>query len=245
MSPPRLRVPLAPIDPGERALPPDAANYVVRVHRLREGDHFIAFDPERAVEADVAVIAIGRRDATVRIGSPRPASLRPRRRVTLLQCIGKGDKMDSVVRDATELSATRIVPVLAERSVARPAADRRDRWRRIAIEAARQCGRGDAPRIDAPLDLAAAIAGVGAGAAGISLDPRAEAPLGARLRALAPEAEIALVIGPEGGLTADELGACAAAGFTPARLGRLTLRTETVCAAALGALLALEDGGDG
>lgn len=245
MSPAPLRVPLAPIAPGLHPLPPDAATYVVRVHRLREGDGFVAFDPERAVEADAILASVGRRDVTARFGEPRAASLRPRRRVTLIQGVGKGDKMDAVVRDATELGATRIVPLIAARSIARPGADRCERWRRIAIEAARQSGRGDAPRIDPPADLVAALASVAAAATGLCLAPAAEASVGARLRALPADAEAVFVVGPEGGLTEEEIDACAAAGIARARLGRLTLRTETVCAAVLGALLALSDDGAG
>jgi 16S rRNA (uracil1498-N3)-methyltransferase len=236
-----LRVPLGSIAPGVSALPAEAASYVVRVHRLREGDRFIVFDPELAIEADATLAAIGRRTAEVRIDDVRPASLRSERRVTWIQAVGKGDKMDAVVRDATELGATRVVPALSTRSVARPEEDRSRRWRRIAVEAARQCGRGDAPRIEPPMQLAAALALLGEGALGLCLDPYAPAPLGARLRALSPSMEAMFVVGPEGGLTPEEVAACAAAGFHRVRLGALTLRTETVCAAVLGALLVVAD----
>ncbi|MGK3959044.1 16S rRNA (uracil(1498)-N(3))-methyltransferase [Sorangium sp. So ce118] len=239
-----LRVPLGSIAAGVIALPPEAASYVVRVHRLREGDRFVVFDPELGIEADATLESIGRRGAEARIDAPRPAALRPGRRVTWIQAVGKGDKMDAVVRDATELGATRIIPAISARSVARPAEERSQRWRRIAVEAARQCGRGDAPRVDAPMSLAAALAAAGAtegGALGMCLDPYAETPLGARLAALTPGMEAAFAVGPEGGFTPEELGICAALGFERVRLGALTLRTETVCAAALGALIAVSD----
>lgn len=239
-----LRVPLGSIAAGVVALPAEAASYVVRVHRLREGDRFVVFDPELGIEADATLEAIGKRSAEARIEAPRPAALRPGRRVTWIQAVGKGDKMDAVVRDATELGATRIIPAISARSVARPGEDRAQRWRRIAVEAARQCGRGDAPRVDAPMSLAAALAEARAaegGALGMCLDPYAETPLGARLAALTPAVEAAFVVGPEGGLTPEELGVCAALGFERVRLGALTLRTETVCAAALGALIAVSD----
>lgn len=250
-----LRVPLAALAPGDRALPPEAVAYVVRVRRLREGDRFIAFDPEAAVEADAELIAIERRGARARVGAPRPASLRPQRRVTLIQAIGKADKMDAVVRDATELGATRIVPVVTARSIPRlrfDDADRVARWRRIAVEAARQAGRGDVPRIDPPSLLAAALVAIketanaesrpvsnASGPVGLCLDPRAEDAFGAWLRALAPTDDVALVVGPEGGLTDEEVRECVTLGYRRGRLGSLTLRTETACAAALGGLLAL------
>lgn len=243
MSQAPLRVPLGSIAPGLSALPPEAASYVVRVHRLREGDRIVVFDPELGIEADATLAAIGRRTAEVQIDAPRAATLRPGRRVTWIQAVGKGDKMDAVVRDATELGATRIIPAISARSVARPADEKSRRWRRIAVEAARQCGRGDAPRVDAPVELAAAIAAVGEHASGMCLDPLGETTLGVRLRALAPAAEAVFVVGPEGGFSEEELGACAAAGFWRVRLGMLTLRTETVCAAVLGALLVVGEGG--
>lgn len=248
MSRGRLRVPLSPLAPGLAPLPEEAAAYVVRVHRLREGDRFDAFDPERGVEAEAELVASPRGSAPlVRVGEVRPASAVPARRVTLVQALSKGEKMDAVVRDATELGATRVAPVLAERSVARPddAAGRADRYRRIAVQAARQCGRGDAPRIDAPAPLVSVLAELSARADiwGICLDPSARAPLRERLPSLGPDAEIVVVVGPEGGFTSAELELCERSALARVSLGPFTLRTETVCAAVLGALLVLGDPG--
>ncbi|APR85948.1 Ribosomal RNA small subunit methyltransferase E [Minicystis rosea] len=234
MSKPPLRVPIADLAAGELTLAPEAAAYVARVHRLAVGDRLVVFDPDRALEADAAIAEVGKRAVVVRVEAPRPA-LRPPRAITLIQGIGKGDKMDAIARDATELGVTRIIPALCERSVARPDAARAARWRRIAVEAARQCGRGDAPIIDPPtpfLDVVRASDG-----ARFCLDPRADRGLGAALAVLPPTATVAFAVGPEGGLSDEELAAAAAAGFTSVSIGRLILRTETVCAAVLGALL--------
>ena len=225
-------------------LPDEAATYVVRVHRLKQGDSFVVFDPERAVEADAELVEVARGSAPVaRVGEARGATVLPLRRVTLLQAAAKGDKLDAVVRDATELGATRIVAVIAERSVVRleGVTARADRYRRIAVQAARQCGRGDAPRVDGPVSLADAVAGLAgrADVVGLCLDPTSVTPLRDRLLPLHASAEVVFVVGPEGGLTDAELALCEGAGFHRVSLGALTLRTETVCAAVLGALLVL------
>jgi 16S rRNA (uracil1498-N3)-methyltransferase len=243
----RLRVPIEALAPGERELPKEAAAYVARVHRLGEGDRFTAFDPEAAIEAEALVVEVGAAGRKVRVAIEEvwPARLVARRSVTLVQSVGKGDKVDAIVRDATELGATRIAPVLAEHGVVRPddAAARAQRWRRIAIEAARQCGRGDAPRIDAPAPLLEAVRAIAANASRgdllACLVPGAPTVLGDALRVLSPAASVTLVIGPEGGLSADEIAACEALGFARFGLGPLVLRTETVCAAVLGALAIL------
>jgi 16S rRNA (uracil1498-N3)-methyltransferase len=234
MKPP-LRIPLEALAPGPCELPSEAATYASRVHRLGPGDRVVVFDPARAVEADAEIAAVERRGVSVRVGELRPASLRPARAVTLIQGIGKGDKLDAIVRDATELGATRIVPALCARSVARPDAARSARWRRIAVEAARQCGRGDAPAIDAPTDFAAAVREA-AEALRICLVPGGEQPLGEALATLGARA-VVIAVGPEGGLTSEELAIAHDVGFAGVTLGPFTLRTETVCAAVLGAIL--------
>ena len=238
-----LRVPCSPLTSGDLPLSPETTTYLTRVHRLAVGDAFLAFDPERATEADAELTSVGKRGAVARVGAIRAASRLPVRAVTLIQGTCKGDKMDAIVRDATELGATRIIPAITARSVARPDAARADRWRRIAVEAARQCGRGDAPIVDAPVDLAAALAEADAAALRLCLDPIAEASLGARLQmvAAATNVPVTILVGPEGGLDEGELDAAARAGFTRVRLGGFVLRTETVCAVVLGALVVWSD----
>ena len=240
----RLRVPCALLASGDVPLSAEAATYVTRVHRLAVGDTFLAFDPERGTEAEAELIAIGKRGAVARISAIRAASALPARAVTLIQGTCKGDKMDGIVRDATELGATRIVPAITARSVARPDAARADRWRRIAVEAARQCGRGDAPIIDAPQALAAALASAEGAALRLCLDPTAETSLRSQLEMVAAATNVTILVGPEGGLDDAELDAAAREGFTRVRLGGLVLRTETVCAAVLGALVVWSEARD-
>jgi 16S rRNA (uracil1498-N3)-methyltransferase len=251
MSASPLRVPLEGLEPGERVLANEAAGYVARVHRLGPGDVFTAFDPERALDATARVLSTsaGGRSVKVRIDDVRPSALRAPRPITLLQALGKGDKMDAVVRDATELGATRIVPVLAERGVSRPegATERARRWRRIAVEAARQSGRGDAPVVASPAPLREALAALRAerGAAlewGACLAPGAPRSFGEVLRALVPGVAVTIAVGPEGGFSPVEIAACEEEGLSAASLGPLVLRTETVCAAVLGALMILAPG---
>ncbi|MEP7121760.1 MAG: RsmE family RNA methyltransferase [Byssovorax sp.] len=232
-----IRVPCALLAGGDAPLSAEAATYVTRVHRLAVGDAFLAFDPERSTEADAELIEIGKRGAVARIGVIRRATALPARAVTLIQGACKGDKMDAIVRDATELGATRIIPAIAARSVARPDAARADRWRRIAVEAARQCGRGDAPTVEAPALLPAALALVDGAALRLCLDPTAAVALGSRLGMVAAATSVAILVGPEGGLDGGELDAAERAGFERVRLGGFVLRTETVCAAVLGALV--------
>lgn len=249
-SPKRLRVPLSIDSEGQTlTLPRDTANYVGRVHRLAPGDVFTAFDPQRALEADAEILRIHKHDGiTVRLGRARPASITCPRSITLLQAMAKGDKMDAVLRDATELGLTGFRPILCERSVARPedAHTRTARFERIAVQAARQSGRGDIPRIFPPTPLSDTLRGLSKqyndqqiAPASFCLDPHASQPLRDQLLQLSHSTPIVLAIGPEGGFTEGETQMLARAGFARVRLGSLVLRTETVCAAVLGALLIL------
>jgi len=129
--------------------------------------------------------------------------------------------------------------VRSARAVSLPDSDRSARWRRIALEAARQCGRGDLLRIEEPLPLVEALARF-ARAPGACFVPGGESSLGAFVRASAAAAEVCLLVGPEGGLDAAEIEAARGAGLTVVGLGPLVLRTETVCAAVLGALLTVD-----
>jgi 16S rRNA (uracil1498-N3)-methyltransferase len=237
-----FRVPLADLAAGERVLPDDAAHYVTRVRRLARGDAFVAFDPVAALESDATVLESTRDRVLCRLEAPRPGYVPDGPRVTLIQCAGKGDKIEEVIRSATALGATAIVFAESERAVVRFGSSdtekRRARLHAIALDAGRQSGRGDLPVISLAESLAGVLDQAAPGALKLCLDPEATEPLIQRLGSHAGR-EIVLLIGPEGGLTAAEYDAAESAGFARVRLGKFTLRTELAAAAALGAVAAL------
>lgn len=243
-----MRVPVADLATHLRELELDAdtTHYLVRVRRLALGDSFVAFDPHSKLEADAQLLAVGKRSARIGLSQPRPSTMLPSREVTLLQCVGKAEKMSAVVRDATELGATVIMPVSSSRSIADRGSDKAfERLERVAIEAARQCGRGDIPRIARVTPIELAVRQLQADFK-LVFHPRANpsrslfAEIGEH-----PTKSVALLIGPEGGLSEQELQSACAAGFEAVQLGRFVLRTETVAAAALGGILAVTREGAG
>jgi 16S rRNA (uracil1498-N3)-methyltransferase len=241
----RARAPLPDLAEGERRLDAATSRYLAGSLRLREGDDLVVFDPAQAREAPAVIVRVDRGVVVVRVGASRDADLKLERPVTWVQGVAKGDKMDAIVRDVTELGATRFVPALSAFAVVKLDASRgplrRDRWERIAREAARQCGRGDAPEILAPCRwsdaLAAANVGTGPALARFCLYERATEPLGPALqRALHGGGPLAFAAGPEGGLEDDEVEEARRDGWTIASLGALVLRAETVASAVLGAV---------
>jgi len=229
-----VRVAVEGLRRGSRELTGPAAHYLGVVHRLEPGERFVAFDPEAGLEAEARVERVERRAVLCEFPEPREASRRGALDVTLLQGVGKGDKLEDVVRTATALGARAVCFVAAERSVARPSAERRERLKSAAIEAARQSGRGDIPRIALPEPLESVLAAwSGDGANKLSLVPGSGEPLSTRLVEPA-----VLLIGPEGGLSPRELELADGAGFQRVSLGPLTLRTELAAAVALGCFAA-------
>ncbi|HSM92707.1 MAG TPA: RsmE family RNA methyltransferase, partial [Anaeromyxobacteraceae bacterium] len=152
--------------------------------------------------------------------------------------LAKGEKIDLVVQKATELGVARIVPWEAARSVVRlegeRAEERARRWRRIAEEAARQCGRADVPEVRAPASLGELAAELPPGFLPILFHGEGSVPI-ARLPAAGG---VVAIVGPEGGLTPAELGALERAGAVRASLGPRTLRAETAAIAAVALLQA-------
>ncbi len=228
----RLFLPADRISGDRAALTPEAAHYLRDVLRLGPGAEVELFDgaggsyPARIAE-DFAALELGpRREA------------RPALSLWLLVALAKGEKMDLVVQKATELGATRISPFEAERSVVRLDPGRGEaravRWRRIAAEAARQCGRADVPSVSDPVPLAEALAAIPQGFARFVLHPGGE-PL-----APGPAGSgVAAVVGPEGGLTPAEVLACESAGARRVSLGPRILRAETAAVVATALLQAM------
>jgi 16S rRNA (uracil1498-N3)-methyltransferase len=232
-----LRVHVPSLAAGVRRLPAEAAHYVARVHRLVSGDRFTAFDPEACIECDVSVTQIGNGNVTCAFEEPRPAALVGQLPLTLLQAPSKADRFEDVVRAATALGVRQLELVITERSVFVPNAKHRERLRAIAIDGARQSGRGDLPGLGGPTALTDALAAIHAPLR-LCLHPRARVPLITRLRDWTPTVDAALVIGPEGGFSENELHGIESAGFELCALGPLTLRAELAAVVAIGCFAA-------
>jgi 16S rRNA (uracil1498-N3)-methyltransferase len=221
---------------GVAALPEDSAHHAVHVLRLREGDEVTLFNG-RGGEYAARIASMQRLKISIDVLQHRPVERESPLRVTLVQGVSAGEKMDSTVRKAVELGVAEVQPVLAARSVARPkgerADSRRSHWQKVVIAACEQCGRNKVPEVQPLISVGDYRPAEGAR---ILLSPSSQAPLS---RIAITETQIILAAGPEAGFTAEEEAALVRAGFTPASLGPRVLRTETAAVAALAALGAL------
>ena len=203
--------------------------HLARVLRLRPGDVVEAFDGQGG-RLTVRLTSLGAGAAEGLVVGRDAAGRESPLRLVLAQGLPKADKMDAIVRMATELGATRIAPVLTARTGARPDAargrGRRLRWERVAREAAKQCGRAVVPAIAEPRLLADWLAARAPAGLLVCLWEAEPRPLASQLPTDVPS-EAALVVGPEGGLTREEVEALRAAGAVVAGLGPRILRTET------------------
>lgn len=215
-------------------------HYLARVLRLVAGDALEVFDGGGRT-FDARVTSLNDDVATLTLGAPREAPAP--RAVTLVQGLPKGDKLELVLQKGTELGASGFVPAACERSVVKldgKEEKKRERWQRIVEEAARQCGRADVPQVALPGPLVDAVRALGPDVAVLVLDEEEKAlPLSTAVAPLGTR-PLALVIGPEGGLSRTEVAALASLGAIPVTLGRLILRTETAGLAALAVLRHLD-----
>jgi len=185
--------------------------------------------------------------ARVRLGAAQPAAPEARVAITLAQAALKGDKMDDVVRDAVMLGVAAIQPVISERAeVTRTVlarGHRRDRWDRIAISSAKQCGRATVPRVLEPIDFTELINALSTltlpQPALMFVEPSAGEDV-TRLSELdlSPQREATVIIGPEGGWTKGEIDRAAAVSRLVA-LGGRTLRADAMPVIALSALFTI------
>jgi 16S rRNA (uracil1498-N3)-methyltransferase len=160
--------------------------------------------------------------------------------VHLLLAIIKFDHYEWGLEKLTELGAARITPVIARRTekhLASAAAKRVERWRRIALEAAKQSRRSDLPQVDDPLPLKQALAEIKAPAKLLLAETEQENSIAAAMKDVT--GEIALAIGPEGGWTAEEMTLFSESGWRHVTLGPRILRAETAAIAALSICSAL------
>jgi 16S rRNA (uracil1498-N3)-methyltransferase len=229
--------------PGQVTLSEEESRHLRDVLRLRAGDEAQVFDGEGREFACVVAEAGGRKGAArlevrERVEPPRPESPLG---LTLAVALLKGEKFDLVVQKATELGAARVVPVETKRADVRlrderDALKRAERWRRLALEAAKQSGRARVPAVAEPVSFAALVGGATrAQEARVLFAEGGGAPLDSLLTATGERpAAAAALVGPEGGWDEEEVAHARARGWAVVTLGGRTLRAETaaitVCA---------------
>jgi 16S rRNA (uracil1498-N3)-methyltransferase len=221
-------------------VPADEAHHLTRVLRARAGDEVNVFDG-RGREWVARLTTVEGRGATAEILHETTPVAEPHVRLTLAIGLLKGDQMDTVVRDATMLGARAIVPLVTAH-VAVPAKARKspaalERWRRVAVASAKQCGRAVVPTISPVSAFADVVDSVPEIRKFMCVEPKLAIdsldPAGAaRTRPL----DAIVLIGPEGGWTTKEVEHARTAGVSLIHLGPRTLRAETVPTVVLTAL---------
>jgi 16S rRNA (uracil1498-N3)-methyltransferase len=215
-------------------LAPEASHHLARVLRMQSGDALIVFNGEGG-EYRATITAVDKRTVRIATEQFRETVPEPALDLHLGIAMSKGERMDWIVQKATELGVTRITPLHSERVELKLQGERTEKklshWRGVAIAACEQCGRNRLPAIGDMQMLAAWLEQTEA-AAKFVLHHRTAAALEASLK----PASVALLVGPEGGLSESEIAAAERQGFAPLRLGPRVLRTETAPLAAISVL---------
>jgi len=218
---------------------PDA-RHISRVLRLGPGAEILVAD--KAGRTGRAVItAATAAEVRAEVRELLAANHEPPVAVTLAQGLPKGDKLEFIIQKAVELGVTAVLPLACDYCTVRydeaKRGSRRERWQKIAAEAAKQCGRGAVPAVAPVASLAGALAGVGQDTAIIMLYEGAGGePLRDVLAGCAASSYL-LLVGPEGGFSPAEAELCRARGALVATLGPRILRTETAALVALAIVL--------
>ncbi len=214
----------------------DQHRHLSRVLRLKAGAELTLFDG-RGGEYAATIEEVQRAASRVRTGDYRDVDNESPVHVRLAQGVGRGERTDYAIQKAVELGVTSIVPLLTRRGVVRLDAQRAQRrlahWRGVVVHACQQCGRNSIPELCSVVALEEWLRGYECGGLDLILDPNssisvADLEYGGGL--------VTVLVGPEGGLEADEHEAARAVGFRGVSLGPRTLRTETAAVAGVTAI---------
>lgn len=221
----------------------DDAAHISRSLRMRVGEHITVCDMQKN-EYDCELVAFSGDTVTAKIISSRKTDTEPPYTVKLYQALPKSDKLDTIIQKAVETGAHLIVPFESERCVVKADTDAKreekklERRRRIALEAAKQCGRGCIPEVSLPMKYRAMLEEAAKselklffyeGDGTVSLRELLESKYA---KGSAPES-ISVIIGSEGGFSLDEVRAASDMGFDICGLGKRILRCETAPSFAL------------
>ncbi|MBK4716138.1 MULTISPECIES: 16S rRNA (uracil(1498)-N(3))-methyltransferase [Tenebrionibacter/Tenebrionicola group] len=219
----------------EITLDDDAANHVGRVLRMSAGQSLQLFDGSNQIFT-AGIVAADKKSVQVKVLTCAPENRESPLDIHLGQVMSRGEKMEFTIQKSIELGVNTITPLLSERCGVRLDAERLDKklqqWRKIAIAACEQCGRNRIPTIRPAMALDTWCAEAEDGLK-LNLHPRASHSINTLPQ---PVKRVRLLIGPEGGLSAQEITRTATHGFTDILLGPRVLRTETTALTAITAL---------
>ncbi|MFB3926513.1 MAG: 16S rRNA (uracil(1498)-N(3))-methyltransferase [Syntrophales bacterium] len=215
--------------------------YIRDILRLRKNDTLILFG-SGGMEYDAEIVDFQTKSIVVGVTRERRIP-QAEIRVVLAQALPKGDKMDLIIQKAAELGTTEVIPFISSRSIPKfsdeKARQRVERWRKIAVEASRQCGRADIPRIEEIVSYDNMLNGSDKGGLRLIFW---EAEAGRGIKEILRDEKYGAVrdffiaVGPEGGFSGEEVARAERSGFLSTGLGRQILRVETASLAILSIL---------
>ncbi|GAA4414532.1 ribosomal RNA small subunit methyltransferase E [Advenella faeciporci] len=243
MATPRFYCPI-PLPLNETiALPDNVAHHASRALRLREGDEIVLFDGKHGQYHAELLFTNGKAMAAIKHYNAQEHELKGK--ITLVQGLPSGDKMDWIIEKASELGVQHLIPVQAERSVLNLTGSRlekrQDHWEKVAISAGEQCGRNRILQIEPLQTLARFVADHPQPDNKLLCHPEGGTDLVAYLKARPDIKEICLIVGPEGGWSDRELDLLKKNGARQITYGSRILRTETAGLALTAACSALMD----
>ncbi len=214
------------------------AHHASNVLRLRPGDSVTICDGE-CTDYECTVESADGREMVCRVCESMPSVSEPKQRITLFMALPKGDKMDFIVQKAVELGVIEIAPYISKNCVSRPdnLSRKPERWRKIALEAAGQCGRGRIPVVRDIVQVQEAFENAAENETSLFFYENEKHKSLREALSAGVGSTVSLVIGPEGGFDPLEVEAAENAGLARVSLGPRVLRCETAPIAALSAVL--------
>jgi 16S rRNA (uracil1498-N3)-methyltransferase len=226
----RFYVACPQVEDGILKVEGDEVRHIRKVLRLRRGDEIHVFDGS-GMEYEGTIAEEGHFSISIRVRNIFPSQTESDLEITLAQSLLKGEKMDYLVQKAIELGIKRIVPFFSSRSIPlleeAKRLNRHKRWEKIAIGASKQCGRGGLPRIDPPGSFSGMLESAPKESLRLILWEKEGKRLKEVLGKEEGRKEVFFIVGPEGGLSQEEVEEAEKAQFIPVTLGKRILRSET------------------
>lgn len=218
----------------------DAYGHIIRVLRLREGDSIFLFNGNDPYQYKAKIIEVKKKSASVEIIEKEHVCNESPLNIHLGQGISRGDRMDFTLQKSVELGVTKITPIFTDRCSVKLSGERlakkHEQWQKIVISACEQSGRCIVPEVDSPICLQDWLNQENSGLK-LNLNPKAKhSIMTLPIDNVNSHPTIQLLIGPEGGLTDEEISQANKSNFQDILLGPRVLRTETAALTAIAAL---------